>query len=140
MIPYNPSVWYWIIPGVEGEVFSSARPGMVPVTDADYVVFLAGGNTPSRLNPDLSKAQGFSELHEVLRLQAPAVAAAVADTWTKEGYLAADPVAGTRLALTSGQAEIIAKCIGSTAEKVLGSSAEEILAAVSSVLSSLGPR
>lgn len=49
MSDYNPSNWYWIVAGVETQLFSSASGNYVPASDATYQAWLAGGNVPTRI-------------------------------------------------------------------------------------------
>lgn len=46
---FRPSNWYWIIAGSTTQVYSSAATAYVPVTDANYVAWLAKGNLPTKI-------------------------------------------------------------------------------------------
>lgn len=86
---YRPSDWYWTIPGLSNEVFSSKAADLVSLTDADYTAWLASGNLPSMIgaNAGLSTEEAFGELYDVLKQQAPTVAASVSAAWMAAGYL-----------------------------------------------------
>lgn len=62
--PYTPSAWYWIVAGEESQVYSSAKPGFVPATDAGYAAWLDDGGMATRI-------ASLDELRDVLLAQAP---------------------------------------------------------------------
>lgn len=89
---YDPHAWYWQIPGLAGEVFSSAARALVSTGDSGYVAWVTAGNQPTRIAQGLvgaTTSQGFADLFDVLMAQAPEVAGAVAAGWIAAGYLSA---------------------------------------------------
>jgi hypothetical protein len=45
---YDITNWYWVVEGMDGVVYSSARQAYVPITDIVYVVWLNNGtNAPT---------------------------------------------------------------------------------------------
>lgn len=48
---FNPSDWYWIVAGSTSQVYSSARNIYVPLTDTDYLAWLAA--TGLQIAPDI---------------------------------------------------------------------------------------
>jgi hypothetical protein len=64
LMPYTPSDWYWIIGGDQANVWSSRRAASVPVSDPDYVAWLAVGG----LTPQLATMQ---KLFDILSAQYP---------------------------------------------------------------------
>lgn len=65
MYNYNPAAWFWIVGGDETQVYSSAKPGFVPATDAGYTAWLEEGGLPTRI-------ASLDELRDVLMQQYPA--------------------------------------------------------------------
>lgn len=59
---YAPHDWYWIVGGVQAQVWSSKRFQYVPIDDKEYKAWLAQNNKPSRI----INAQ---ELEEVMQNQ-----------------------------------------------------------------------
>jgi hypothetical protein len=61
---YTPSDWYWIVGADEANVWSSRRAASVPISDPDYVAWLAAGG----LTPRLATMQ---ELFDIMSEQYP---------------------------------------------------------------------
>lgn len=49
---YNPLNWYWESPNHVNEVFSSAVPDWISNLDADYLLWVANGNTATAVDVD----------------------------------------------------------------------------------------
>jgi hypothetical protein len=64
MMFYTVKDHYWIINGSKTQVFSSYAKGYVPVDDPRYIVWLANGNLPTRIESEVL-------LWDVLAEQAP---------------------------------------------------------------------
>lgn len=99
---YQASNWYWQIPGISGQVFSSQSANLVSVTDSGYEAWRAAGNLPSVIggNAGLSTAAAFAELYDVLTAQAPTVAKSVAAAWFAASYLT--PAQGLAVMFANG--------------------------------------
>jgi hypothetical protein len=50
--PFRPRNWYWIVNGSTTQVYSSAVGNYVPVEDATYQAWLAGGDNPTRIDTE----------------------------------------------------------------------------------------
>lgn len=49
MRSYDPRDWYWIVAGSKTDVYASARRAYVPVADAQFQAFRAGGGVPTKI-------------------------------------------------------------------------------------------
>lgn len=47
---YRPADWYWAVAGNATHVYGSARDSIVPITDAQYLAWLAINERPTRIN------------------------------------------------------------------------------------------
>lgn len=61
---FDAKKWFWIVAGSTTQVYSSERSEYVPISDAAYVAFLAGGDGPTRIDTE-------ANLIAVLAAQAP---------------------------------------------------------------------
>lgn len=53
-LPFNASDWYWKVAGSTTQVFSSKVGDYVPIADATYAAWLAGGHTPTSIDTEAS--------------------------------------------------------------------------------------
>lgn len=61
---FNIANWYWIVAGDTSQVWSSAKPGYVPINDSGYSAFLSAGDAPTPI-------ASITELAEVFEQQYP---------------------------------------------------------------------
>jgi hypothetical protein len=61
MMMFNIADWYWVVGGDAANVWSSARAVSVPVTDADYVAWLAVPNAPTQITSMADLQAVFSD-------------------------------------------------------------------------------
>lgn len=65
MATFDINSWFWIVGGDASQMWSSAKPGFVPDSDATFLAFTAQGNAPSSI-------ASLEELSEVFEQQYPA--------------------------------------------------------------------
>lgn len=71
MMQYNPNDWYWSVDGGATRVWSSASRSYVPVADATYVAWLAGGGLPTKITEaDLADVANRPILDQLAALDA----------------------------------------------------------------------
>lgn len=69
MMVYDARAWYWRgqpLGQSETVIYSSAKGGLVPETDADYCAFIAVGGSPTPWPKDVSGVATPAALDDVL--------------------------------------------------------------------------
>jgi hypothetical protein len=99
---YTAPNWYWIVAGSTTQVWSSARLGYFPVSDATYQAWLTAGNVATNI-ASTSDLLGVMTQQVVPLLQQQGVAVVSTATPALSGTYACDPSAQQVLsAITAG--------------------------------------